>query len=122
MKTVQAQGGGQAIEDAAVLGILLDQVQDKATMEERLGLFEQIRRNRGSAIQVLSNSGPPMPQSVRDAAAKYLPNGTSLQNQDDVINVIFSYDVIGQTKALLATSVSTQDLKLNGKENGRTEL
>jgi salicylate hydroxylase len=122
VKTVQAQGGGQAIEDAAVLGILLDQVEDKATMEERLGLFEQIRRNRGSAIQVLSNSGPPMPQSVRDAAAKYLPNGTSLQNQDDVINVIFSYDVIGQTKALLATSVSTQDLKLNGKENGRTEL
>jgi salicylate hydroxylase len=122
VEKVQAQGGGQAIEDAAVLGILLDQVQDKATMEERLGLFEQIRRNRGSAIQVLSNSGPPMPQSVRDAAAKYLPKGTSLQNQDDVINVIFSYDVIGQTKALLATSVSTQDLKLNGKENGRTEL
>lgn len=91
-------------------------------MEVRLGLFEKIRRDRGSAIQVLSNSGPPMPQSVRDAAAKYLPKGTSLQNQDDVINVIFSYDVIGKTKAILATSVSGQDGKLNGMQNGGTEL
>jgi salicylate hydroxylase len=87
-------------------------------MKERLGLFEQIRRDRGSAIQVLSNSGPPMPQSVRDAALKYLPKGTSLQNQDDVINVIFSYDVIGKTKAILAASVAGQDHKLNGVSNG----
>ena len=87
-------------------------------MKERLGLFEQFRRNRGSAIQVLSNSGPPMPQSVRDAAAKYLPRGTSLQNQDDVIDLIFSHDVIGRTKAILATTVSEQDHKSNGLENG----
>jgi salicylate hydroxylase len=63
-----------------------------------------------------------MPQSVRGAAAKYLPKGTSLQNQDDVINVIFSYDVIGKTKAILAASVSGQDRKSNGMQNGPTEL
>ncbi|ORY60950.1 FAD binding domain-containing protein [Pseudomassariella vexata] len=122
MLPFQAQGGAQAIEDAAVLGILLDQVQDKATMEVRLGLFEKIRRGRGSAVQRLSNSGPPMPQSVRDAAAKHLPEGTRLQNQDDVIDAIFSFDVIGKTKEILATSVSGQDGKLNGMQNGGTEL
>jgi salicylate hydroxylase len=63
-----------------------------------------------------------MPQSVRDAAAKYLPRGTSLQNQDHVIDVIFSYDVIGKTKAILATSVSGQDRKSNGMQNGGTGL
>ncbi|KAL3961143.1 FAD binding domain-containing protein [Purpureocillium lilacinum] len=123
MLPFQAQGGGQAIEDAAVLGILLDQVQDKATLEKRLGLFEKIRRDRGSAIQTLSNSGPPMPQSVRDAALKYLPKGTNLQNQDDVINVIFSYDVVGETKEVLAASLSGgQNGHANGVQNGATEL
>lgn len=87
-------------------------------MSERLGLFEQVRRNRGSAIQVLSNSGPPMPQSVRDAALRYLPKGTSLENQDHVIDVIFSYDVIGKTKAVLATSVAGEDHKSNVMQNG----
>jgi len=106
-----------------VLGILLDQVQDKATLEKRLGLFEKIRRDRGSAIQTLSNSGPPMPQSVRDAALKYLPKGTNLQNQDDVINVIFSYDVVGETKEVLAASLSGgQNGHANGVQNGATEL
>lgn len=74
-------------------------------MEARLALFEHIRRDRGSAIQTLSNSGPPMPQSVRDAAAKFLPKGTKLQNQDDIVDVIFSFDVISRTKEILTTSV-----------------
>lgn len=77
-------------------------------MQVRLGLFEKIRRNRGSAIQVLSNSSHPMPQSVRDAAARYLPKGTSLQSADDVISLMYSYDVIEETKAVLAASVSEQ--------------
>ncbi|OAA56178.1 FAD binding domain-containing protein [Niveomyces insectorum RCEF 264] len=123
MLPFQAQGGGQAIEDAAVLGILLDQVQDKVTVEARLALFEKIRKNRGSAIQVLSNSGPPMPQSVRDAAAKYLPKGTVLQNQDDVIDVIFSYDVIGETKAaILAAGAFDENETVNRTENRESEL
>ncbi|KAK0648458.1 FAD binding domain-containing protein [Cercophora newfieldiana] len=118
MLTFQAQGGGQAIEDAAVLGILLDQVQDKAIMKERLELFEKIRKGRGSAIQLLSHSTFPTPQSTFDAAAKHLPEGTKLQNQDDVIELIFSYDVIGETKAVLAASLAGQNGTSNGVHNG----
>lgn len=73
---VQGQGGGQAIEDGAALGILLDQVRNPGDVEGRLQLFEQVRRNRGSALQILSNTNPPASQSVRDAAAAYLPSGT----------------------------------------------
>ncbi|KAK0728743.1 salicylate hydroxylase-like protein [Lasiosphaeria miniovina] len=104
MLTFQGQGGGQAIEDGAALGILFDQVRDPAAIEDRLQRFEQVRRNRGSALQVLSNTNPPVPQSVRDAAAKYLPAGSRLDSTDDVNEYVFSFDVLAESKAALATA------------------
>lgn len=103
LQTVQGQGGGQAIEDGAALGVLLDQVEDKETMEDRLQLFEKVRRNRGSALQILSNVSPPAPQSVRDVAAEYIP-GTRLDSIDDVNEYVFSFDVIAESKAALAAA------------------
>ncbi|KAI9677249.1 MAG: hypothetical protein M1822_008198 [Bathelium mastoideum] len=102
--TVQGQGGGQAIEDGAALGILLDQVRDLGAVEERLQLFEQVRRNRGSALQILSNTNPPAPPSVREAAVAYLPTGTRLDSTDDINDYVFSFDVIGECKAALAAA------------------
>lgn len=101
LKIVQGQGGGQAIEDGAALGILFDQVHDTAVIENRLQLFEQVRRGRGSALQVLSNINPPAPQSVRNAAAEYLPDGARLDSTDDVNAYVFSFDVIKESKAAL---------------------
>jgi salicylate hydroxylase len=80
----------------------LDQLRDREAIETRLRLFEQIRRNRGSSLQILSSSSHPAPQSVRDAAAKYLPDGKELKNADDVTEYLFSYDVIKECKAVLA--------------------
>jgi len=104
MLTFQGQGGGQAIEDGAALGLLLDQVPNPEAIEQRLQLFEQVRRNRGSALQILSNTNPPAPQTVRDAAAAYLPNGTKLDSTDDVNDYVFSFDVIKESKAVLAAA------------------
>lgn len=101
--TVQGQGGGQAIEDGAAMGILLDQVKDTAAIENRLQLFEKVRRNRGSALQILSNINPPVPQSVRDVAAQYAP-GHRLDSTDDVNEYVFSFDVIAESKAALAAA------------------
>jgi salicylate hydroxylase len=103
--TVQGQGGGQAIEDGAALGILFDQVHDTNTIEDRLRLFEQVRRDRGSALQVLSNTNPPAPQSVRDAAAKYIP-GIKFDSSDDVNEYVFSFDVIAESKAVLPAAAA----------------
>ncbi|KAA6406432.1 MAG: salicylate hydroxylase [Lasallia pustulata] len=102
MLTFQAQGGGQAIEDGAALGVLLDQLYDKGTLEARLGLFEQTRRNRASAVQILSNTSPPVPESVRDAAARYLPDGKRFENMDDINEYLWSFDVVKESKAALA--------------------
>ena len=44
------QGGCQAIEDAAVLGVLFKGVKSREKVSKRLELFEQLRRNRISAI------------------------------------------------------------------------
>ena len=102
MLPFQAQGGNQAIEDGAALGALLDQVTDKQTMEMRLRLFEQVRRNRGSSLQILSNAAHPAPQSVRDAAAKYLPDGKKLDSPEDVNEYLWSFDVVRECQAVAA--------------------
>lgn len=104
LETVQAQGGGQAIEDGAALGVLFDQLHDKRAIEDRLQLFEQVRRNRGSTLQILSSTSPPVPQSVRDAAAEYLPDGKKFDSTDEINDYVFSFDVIGESKAALAAA------------------
>ncbi|KAL9082715.1 MAG: hypothetical protein Q9165_008814, partial [Trypethelium subeluteriae] len=100
--TVQAQGGGQAIEDGAALGTLFDQLCNGEAIEERLRLFEKVRRDRASALQILSNSSHPVPQSVRDAAGSHLPDGKRLENSDDVNEYLFSFDVNSECQAVLA--------------------
>lgn len=102
-RKVQGQGGGQAIEDGAALGILMDQVEDTGAIENRLQLFEKVRLNRGSALQILSNTNPPVPQGVFDAAAKYVP-GKRLDSFDDVNEYLFSFDVVAESKAALAAA------------------
>ncbi|KAH7629993.1 hypothetical protein B0T09DRAFT_365973 [Sordaria sp. MPI-SDFR-AT-0083] len=65
------QGGAQAIEDGLALGLVLSDLSSSspcssssfpsslfaAKIEHRLNLYEKIRRNRASAIQVMSNVG-----------------------------------------------------------------
>ena len=81
---------------------MLDQVYGKETIEPRLRLFEQVRRNRGSSIQILSNHIPPTPQSDLDAAAKYLPDRKTLENTNDINEYMFSFDVVKEYVAVLA--------------------
>lgn len=52
-------------------------------------------------MQILSNHSPPAPQSIRDAAAKHLPDGKKLDTTDDVNEYMFSFDVIEECKKLL---------------------
>ena len=104
LEIVQGQGGGQAIEDGAALGVLFDQFHEKGAIEGRLQLFEQVRRNRGSALQILSSINPPVSQRVRDAASAYLPNGKKLDSTDEVNEYVFSFDVLKESRAVLASA------------------
>jgi salicylate hydroxylase len=48
------QGAAQAIEDAAVLGILCGGLNGVSEVQGRLELFERARKERVGAIQILS--------------------------------------------------------------------
>lgn len=75
---------------------------DKETLEKRLQLYEKVRKNRGSSLQILSNHSPPASQATRDEAAKYLPDGKTLNTTDDINDYVFSFDVIRECEILLA--------------------
>lgn len=72
-----AQGGAQAIEDGAALGKLFENFysKDADSISQRLDLFEKIRKNRASAIQVFSSRGQDQVEMVLEAASKYVPDG-----------------------------------------------
>ena len=45
-----AQGANSAIEDGAVLGLLLGHIQSKEQLSKALGMYEKLRKSRGDAI------------------------------------------------------------------------
>jgi salicylate hydroxylase len=45
-----AQGANSAIEDGAVLGLLLGSIKSKAQVSKALRMYEQLTKSRGDAI------------------------------------------------------------------------
>lgn len=56
----RGQGGAQAIEDAASLGVIFSLGTTRAQVPERLLLYEQCRRERAEAIQDASRKASPL--------------------------------------------------------------
>jgi hypothetical protein len=66
----QGQAGAQGIEDGVALGIaLFGATRDEA--EARLEIYDKIRRDRASAIQILSNAGVDQTQLIDKDILKY---------------------------------------------------
>lgn len=76
-RTVQGQAGAQAIEDGAALGVVFSNftATDSASVSDRLEHFENIRRNRASVMQMLSNAGQDEAAKVRESVLPYMPDG-----------------------------------------------
>lgn len=45
-----AQGAGSAVEDGAVLGLLLGRIRSKEQVPQALDMYEKLRKSRGEAI------------------------------------------------------------------------
>jgi salicylate hydroxylase len=45
-----AQGANSAIEDGAVLGLLLGKIKSRSQLPQALQLYEQLRKTRGETI------------------------------------------------------------------------
>ncbi|KAL2867850.1 putative salicylate hydroxylase [Aspergillus lucknowensis] len=100
----QGQGGAQAIEDA---GALSEVFADLATPTEeeirhRLELFEKLRLNRASAIQIFSNAGQDESWKIREQAQRYLPKGAEVPSSPgEFMKHNFGYDVLHEARVLL---------------------
>lgn len=77
MLPVGGQGSNQAIEDGGALGYLLHDVNDSATMMERLKVFEAVRRDRASRVQLLSKVRVGKEKLVEQELQKYASGITS---------------------------------------------
>lgn len=63
----QGQGGGQAIEDAAALAVVLPRDTPKDEIRERLQLYEKIRKDRAHRIQEYSRvAGRDVKEGVKE--------------------------------------------------------
>lgn len=60
------------MEDAVALGIVLRGVSTPEEIEERLDLYQKIRRDRASAIQILSNVGSDQCHLVYEDLKRFL--------------------------------------------------
>ncbi|KAL2859607.1 putative salicylate hydroxylase [Aspergillus pseudodeflectus] len=102
----QGQAGAQAIEDAGALSELFT-FPDHTTItqqeiQSRLALFEQVRVNRASAMQVFSNAGQDESWKIKEQAKKYLPEGAEVPSSPaEFMKHNFGYDVIADSKGVL---------------------
>lgn len=65
------QGANSAMEDAGALGHLFQSIHDPAAIEERLRLFELVRKDRVSRVQLLSRVRAGKEKEVEQELMKY---------------------------------------------------
>ena len=73
------QGSNQAIEDGGALGSLLRGVKEVDEVPSRLSLFESVRRNRASRVQILSKARVGKEGDVQDELKRYAETDESGQ-------------------------------------------
>ncbi|TDZ62020.1 FAD-dependent monooxygenase OpS4 [Colletotrichum trifolii] len=93
----QGQGGAQAIEDGVALGICLSGVASSTQVSERLEVFENIRRNRASAITLFSNAAQDQAEKIRQAASEFVPVEKIPTKPEEFYDFHFDYDIIQDT-------------------------
>jgi salicylate hydroxylase len=65
------QGSNQAIEDSAALGYVLKGAENPADISGRLSLFEKVRKDRATRVQILSKVRAGREQEVEKELQKY---------------------------------------------------
>ncbi|KAK3315769.1 FAD/NAD(P)-binding domain-containing protein [Apodospora peruviana] len=90
-----AQAGAQGIEDGLALGLVLHGVSDKSEIEHHLKLYEKIRRNRASAIQVMSNFG--FDEKMPDEVVEFLEGWEIPKTPSEMLKIAYTPDVVGRT-------------------------
>jgi salicylate hydroxylase len=88
----QGQGGGQAIEDGGALGALLSHIKSIEEIPQRLLLFEKVRKNRASAMQMFSNAAQDEASKI-EASARPFVNGP-IPSKSRILSIPFLSHVL----------------------------
>lgn len=104
MLPLQGQAGSQAIEDGAALGLLFSDFSstDTESVSNRLKIFENVRLNKASAMQKLSDMTLGDPEAVRKATQPYMPGETVPVTHPEQIRYRFSQNVFKNCEKELA--------------------
>lgn len=103
MQPTFGMGASFSIEDAGVLGIVMKGVKDASEVEARLALWEELRLQRASAMQLLC-MGERMDQyqlseETKGKLSKILPKAEWPElNRPDVNHWCFKYDCLKEAK------------------------
>ncbi|KAH8690474.1 2-polyprenyl-6-methoxyphenol hydroxylase [Talaromyces proteolyticus] len=113
----QGQGGAQAIEDAGALGVIFSgSLSDPSSLHltiddinKRLVLFENVRYNRASAMQIFSNAGQDESWKIRERAQQYMSAGAEVPTSPpEFIEHNFGYDVQEKAREQLREFLETR--------------
>jgi len=97
-----AQGGAQGIEDGLALGLVMHGATDASQIEERLVIYEKIRRNRAASIQVLSNFGyDESHETIAKELSGLLEGRAVPTNLNERVELAYSEDVLQRTVQLM---------------------
>ncbi|KAI4594315.1 hypothetical protein KJ359_008338 [Pestalotiopsis sp. 9143b] len=72
-------------------------IRGKLVLAVRLALYEKIRRNRASLIQIFSNAGQDEAELIRQEASKYMPPEEVPKSPEEFFDFNFGYDVVQDT-------------------------
>ncbi|EFQ25885.1 FAD binding domain-containing protein [Colletotrichum graminicola] len=89
----QGQGGAMALEDGLALGIVMSGATDASDVEKLLEMYEKIRRNRASAIQILSNVGKDGLLYDENELSKFMSKEHIPKTLKEFYTYDFEYDV-----------------------------
>ncbi|KAF2233621.1 putative salicylate hydroxylase [Viridothelium virens] len=92
------QGSNQAMEDAGALGRLLTGVDSREEIPPRLRLYEEVRRRRGSTVQLLSSTVVGREKDVESRLWEFAePGATKVPNTfSDRTEHAFGFDVLAE--------------------------
>ncbi|CAK7204886.1 hypothetical protein SEUCBS139899_007648 [Sporothrix eucalyptigena] len=99
----QGQGGAQAIEDGAALGVLFANISSPDQVSARLQLYQDVRQRRAAAIQIFSNAGQDQAARIQQDAKKYV-DGHIPSNQAEFHEFNFGYNVMTSAREALKRS------------------
>lgn len=98
----QGQGGAQGIEDGIALGIALSGASPSMeSIAPRLTIFEKARRNRASAVQILSNASVIHDESTKAELEKYMDGAEVPSSPAEFSRYNWNFDVVRRTVDLV---------------------